>query len=351
MATKSGYVYIYVSNESPVDVFFDNLQVIHTRGAILEETHYYPFGLTMAGISSKALAFGEPENKYKYNGIEHNNDFDLNMYDAFYRNLDPQIGRFWQVDPETEMLEEYSPYASMYNNPISNADPLGDFATRVGAWLYKIFNGGGEIGKNGYGEYFVSQASDGGAESGVTVTVHYGKGRNRFSNAVEQIEDQDRSDKIKEDYTQLGLWDPNLDADQAGKRTLGLGMGVTLPNAVIKPATITINTAKATDAAKKTVERLLNAGKVIDRGDLTAVGRALQKHGSSAGSVFPKVTGNSVSINAQGEAVLKDIITNPSVTTVTRHHARFGNILEYKLPSGQGERFSADGNTFIGFIE
>jgi hypothetical protein len=29
---KSGYVYIYVSNESPVAVFFDNLQVVHTRG-------------------------------------------------------------------------------------------------------------------------------------------------------------------------------------------------------------------------------------------------------------------------------------------------------------------------------
>jgi RHS repeat-associated protein len=115
-----------VSNETPnIDVFFDNLQVTHIRGPLLEEKHYYPFGLTMAGISSKALN-GAVENKKKFNGIEHNTDFDLNMYDAFYRNLDPQIGRFWQVDPKLESTEAWSPYAAMLDNPIRYADPLGD---------------------------------------------------------------------------------------------------------------------------------------------------------------------------------------------------------------------------------
>jgi RHS repeat-associated protein len=123
--TKNGYLYIYVSNETENwDVFFDDLAITHHRGPMLEETHYYPFGLTMAGISSKALNFGAPENKHKFNGIEQNNDFDLNMYDAFYRNLDPQLGRFWQIDPKPTVMT--SPYAAMKNNPILLSDPLGD---------------------------------------------------------------------------------------------------------------------------------------------------------------------------------------------------------------------------------
>ncbi len=87
-------------------------------------SYYYPFGLTMSGISSRAA--GGVENKRKFNGIEQNTDFDLNMYDAHYRNLDPQIGRFWQLDPKPS--DSISLYAFGFNNPIRYSDPLGDTA-------------------------------------------------------------------------------------------------------------------------------------------------------------------------------------------------------------------------------
>jgi len=121
---RNGWIYIYLSNESAQDVYFDNLVVNLRHGPLLEVNDYYPFGMQIPGLSTQSYKYQYNQNRYKYNGIEYDTAFGLDEYEAHYRDLDPQIGRWWQIDPKPDYGE--SPYSSMGNNPILHNDPLGD---------------------------------------------------------------------------------------------------------------------------------------------------------------------------------------------------------------------------------
>jgi RHS repeat-associated protein len=85
----------------------------------------------MQGISDKALKNAYAENKLRYNkgselqSKEFSDGSGLELYATNYRSLDPQIGRFWQIDPLLEISENVSPYGYCIDNPVLHVDPLG----------------------------------------------------------------------------------------------------------------------------------------------------------------------------------------------------------------------------------
>ncbi len=120
LVEQTGYVRVFVANESNASVWFDELSITHTESPIVQENHYDPWGLNLAGIETQ----GNPDHRYKFNGIEKIDDFGLCWNQALYRSYDPQIGRWHQIDPKPSTQE--TPYIGMDNNPIRYSDPLGD---------------------------------------------------------------------------------------------------------------------------------------------------------------------------------------------------------------------------------
>ncbi|MBK7909391.1 RHS repeat-associated core domain-containing protein [Candidatus Pollutiaquabacter sp.] len=119
----TGYFYVYVTNESPTDVSFDNLLIKHYPGFLLQENHYYPFGLLNKALSSdEQKGFHQ---RYGFNGKEFENGLDWRVNDFGARMYDPVLGRWGSVDPLSHAYANASPYVFVLNNPINAIDPDG----------------------------------------------------------------------------------------------------------------------------------------------------------------------------------------------------------------------------------
>jgi filamentous hemagglutinin len=130
-------------------------------------------------------------------------------------------------------------------------------------------------------------------------------------------------------------------SDETIDRALNIGQGLLLIGSVIG--------GKGKGVGTLDVDKLIEASKVLDKGDLTLAGRALQKHGNREGSSFPSAQGNPNKINEQAQKIVLDILNNPH-TVIEKNTGRFGQVVDIIAPDGRGLRYSTDGK-LIGFLE
>jgi RHS repeat-associated protein len=131
IAPQDGYLYIYVANETmeDVDVYFDDLSIMHTGIDIVQTSDYYPGGLVMQQEKDENYRFGYQGQFSEYDSTIAKNQFKLRLYD-------PVTWRWNSTDPYRQYS---SSYLGMGNNPISGIDPDGGFKrewmARFKAWL------------------------------------------------------------------------------------------------------------------------------------------------------------------------------------------------------------------------
>jgi RHS repeat-associated protein len=149
--TVFNYVYQYKDHLGNIRLSYGlNHQGEGGMVKILEENHYYPFGLKHSKYNTgqnkydineedpeqvilKTVPAGEQLlNKYKYNGKEYQDELGLNMYDYGARNYDPALGRWFGLDYLSEKHFNFSPYVYTANNPVLFVDYDGnDYGVEV----------------------------------------------------------------------------------------------------------------------------------------------------------------------------------------------------------------------------
>ncbi|WP_158596896.1 DUF6443 domain-containing protein [Aquimarina sp. BL5] len=216
-------------NDSKIDVLRNNVDadgdgdLVHE---ILEENNYYPFGLKHQGYNN-LITSTNPALKYKYNGIELNEDLGLNLYEMPLRQYDPTIARWTSIDPVTH--HSMSTYTAFDNNPVFWADPSGaDAWTYVGNGEYKN-NRTSETTDDWQRAVSETDGGDGGPDDFIRI--------NTKTKKAEVFADDNDYDTIVTDgvksYSPKGNTESRLESEGYSIRhTEGVGMGA-FDNAVL----------------------------------------------------------------------------------------------------------------------
>ena len=155
---QPGYVYAYVSNETPgSEVFFDDMvmnsstpstqlyfmlkdhlgstrMVLNEQNNVTEAYDYDAWGKMIYSTANKPT-------EQRYTGQRQVNS---QVYHYGARLYNPTVGIFYGVDPAKQF---HSPYTAMGNNPVSMVDPDGEFVVPalIGAAISVVTNGVGNL--------------------------------------------------------------------------------------------------------------------------------------------------------------------------------------------------------------
>jgi RHS repeat-associated protein len=120
VAPTKGYFYIYVANESPVFVEFDNLSILQSVSQLVEINDYYPYGLINPWLS--VAPDPASANDCKFQGKQLISDVNTGSDYFGWREYDPLIARWHAADPAEQFA---NPYLAMGNTPSSFVDYNG----------------------------------------------------------------------------------------------------------------------------------------------------------------------------------------------------------------------------------
>lgn len=344
------------------DPYGNIVSLLDLSGNVVESYRYTAFG-EMNPLN------GAVDNPWMFCGKRYDPETQFIYFGRRY--YAPDIGRWITPDP-AGFAAGPNLYAYVHNNPYAYVDPDGQFP------LFLL-----PIALSIAAEYclpavtaYVGQYAGGMVAAGFLTGLVKGYNGSVFEPST--FSGADMSTYVAERAgmvlgTVLAINPTKVATNVAGKfaiREAGAAATTVVSNQASKvvtwfnTSTKRLASPQLTSAAQKTtqiaenqiarqavsLDKLSQAGQVMDRGGLTRAGRALDKHGGRPGSFFPKAMGNPANKNMQGQFHLDDILTHPHSVVNERFMPKYGNIIDIKIPNNRGVRYSQNGD-FIMFLE